>query len=111
MAMTNTDVPEGTDPFQRAIAREEAYRARRSRASIVGFPVHLFRVFRLVALGAVLAWAGLLAVHWRFLGEPRWLAVMHTMVFGIGCIYLAAVSVLFTVMRKRPETFGLSEVD
>ena len=99
----------GDDPFERAMAREEAYRAQRSRASLGGFPLGIFKVFRLVALGALIAWAGLLTAHWRFLGEPRWLAILHTMVFGIACIYLAAMTVLFTVMRKRPETFGLAE--
>lgn len=110
--MTDVDKnPAGDDPFARAVAREQAYRERRSRDSIVGFPAVIFKTFRLVALGAIAAWAGLLVVHWRVLGEPRWLAVMHTMVFGIGCIYLAAVFVMFTVMRKKPEVFGLAEGD
>lgn len=112
MAMTDVDKTHTEDdPFTRAVAREQAYRERRSRSSIVGFPTAIFKTFRLVALGAIVAWAGLLAVHWRLLGEPRWLAVMHTMVFGIGCIYLAAVFVMFTVMRRKPEAFGISEVE
>jgi hypothetical protein len=78
---------------------------------VAGFPVELFTTFRLVALGAVVAWAALLAAHWRFLAEPRWLAIFHTMTFGLGCIYLSAVLVLFTVMRRKPQAFGLADPD
>lgn len=109
MAMpTDADVtPTANDPFERALAREEGYRRRRSRASLLGFPSEIFNTFRWVALGAVLAWGGLLAVHWRFLGDPRWLAVLHTMVYGLGCIYVAAILALFIVMRRKPAAFGL----
>lgn len=101
----------GDDPFARAVAREQAYRERRSRDSIVGFPTAIFKTFRLVILGGIVAWAGLLAAHWRFLGEPRWLTVMHTIAFGIGCIYLGALLIMFTVMRRRPGAFGLSDAE
>ena len=112
MAMTEAEkAHSGGDPFERALAREEAYRARRSRSGLAGFPVEIFNTFRWVALGALLAWAGLLTAHWRLLGDPRWLAVLHTMVFGVGCIYLGAMLVLFTVMRKKPQAFGLTSED
>lgn len=111
MAKETDNGAEGDDPFNRALAREQAYRERRSRSDVFGFPTEVFTTFRWVAVGFVLAWGGLLAVHWSVLGDPRWLAVLHTMVYGVGCLYFAAIAILFTVMKEKPAAFGLAEED
>ena len=99
--------PTGGDPFERALAREEAYRERRSRSDMFGFPTEIFRTFKWLGAGAIAAWAGLLSAHWLFLRDPRWLAILHTMVFGVGLIYVGTLLVAFTIMRRKPEAFGL----
>ena len=96
------------DPFERALAREEAYRQRRSR-DLLGFPTKVFRTFKWLAFGFAAAWGGLLALHWSVFGDPRWLAVLHTMVYGVGLIYFATMLIAFTVMQKKPAAFGLAE--
>lgn len=107
MAADRNDAPGKGDPFERALAREEAYRARRSRGDLFGFPTTIFRTFRWLALGFAAAWGGLLALHWSVFGDPRWLAVLHTMVYGIGLIYFATMFIAFTVMKRKPAAFGL----
>ncbi len=72
-----------------------------------GPPPTLFRTFKWLAVGFGAAWGGLLALHWTLLGDPRWLAVLHTMVYGVMLIYFATLAVAFTVMRRKPEAFGL----
>lgn len=94
------------DPFERALAREEAYRQRRSRTDLFEFPTTIFKTFKWLAVGFAAAWGGLLALHWSVLGEPRWLAVLHTMIYGVALIYFATMAIAFTVMRKKPEAFG-----
>ena len=100
----NTD---NGDPFERALAREEAYRHRRSRTDVFGSSSVIFRTFKWLGVGFAAAWGVLLALHWAFLGEPRWLAVLHTMVYGVMLIYFATMAIAFTVMRRKPQAFGL----
>ena len=105
----DNETPAG-DPFERALAREEAYRARRSRSDL--FPSEIFKTFKWLAFGFAAAWGGLLALHWSVFADPRWLAVLHTMIFGVGLIYFVTMLIAFTVMRKKPAVFGLiSEED
>jgi len=108
MTTNSESTTAGGDPFERALAREEAYRERRSRSDVFGFPVAIFRTFKWLGAGAVVAWAGLLALHWLFLSDPRWLAVLHTMVFGLGLIYAGTALVAFSVIRRHPVEFGLA---
>lgn len=111
MAADRSNSPSGDDPFQRALAREEAYRQKRSRRDVFGFPAQLFRTFKWLGLGALLAWAGLLAIHWLLLREPRWLAVLHTMVYGLALIYVGTALTAFSIMRRNPAAFGLVPED
>ena len=106
MATDRGDTANG-DPFERALAREEAYRQRRSRTDVFGFPSTLIQTFKWLAVGFALAWGGLLAVHWTVFSDPRWLAVLHTMVYGVMLIYFATMAIAFAVMRRKPEAFGL----
>lgn len=107
MATDTNNQPGGDDPFERALAREEAYRARRSRSDLFGFPTAIFRTFKWLAFGFAAAWGALLATHWLVFADPRWLAVLHTMVYGVGLIYFATMLIAFTVMQKKPAAFGL----
>lgn len=101
---TDRPNPDNGDPFERALAREEGYRQRRSRDMFL--PTTVFRMFKWLAFGFAAAWGGLLAIHWTLFSDPRWLAVMHTMVYGIMLLYFATMAVAFTVMRRKPEAFG-----
>ena len=107
MTMTEPDNTPTDDPFTRAVAREQAYRERRSRGDLIGFPTAIFRTFKWLAFGFVAAWGALLALHWAVFSDPRWLAVLHTMVYGVGLIYFATMLIAFIVMRKKPAAFGL----
>ncbi|HUR50097.1 MAG TPA: hypothetical protein VMY88_11305 [Acidimicrobiales bacterium] len=107
MATDGSSAAGTDDPFERALAREEAYRARRSRGELLGFPSTIFRTFRWLAVGFAAAWGGLLALHWSVFADPRWLVVLHTMVYGVGLIYFTTMLVAFTVMQKKPAAFGL----
>ena len=109
MAAQRSNTGNDSDPFERALAREEAYRQRRSRRDMFGFPSTVFRTFKWLAFGFAAAWGGLLALHWFLLGDPRWLAVLHTMVYGVMLIYFATMAAAFTVMRRKPEAFGLAD--
>lgn len=97
------------DPFERALAREEAYRRRRGREAFS--PSGVFSAFRWLALGFAAAWGGLLALHWTMFSDPRWLVVMHTMVYGVVLIYFVTMLIAFAVMQKRPGAFGLTDED
>lgn len=107
---TDAENPGATgDPFERALAREEAYRQRRSRRDLADFLP--FRMFGLLGLGFVVAWGGLLTFHWQVFEEPRWLAVLHTMVYGVGLIYFTTIAIAFSVMKRKPAAFGLVDDD
>ena len=89
------------------MAREQAYRERRSRGDLIGFPTAIFRTFKWLAFGFAAAWGGLLALHWAVFSEPRWLAVVHTMVYGVGIIYFSTMLIALIVMQNKPAAFGL----
>ena len=106
MAATPDDTTNG-DPFERALARERAYLERRSRSEVLAFP----GIIRWIALAFLLAWGGLLALHWTVFGDPRWLAVLHTMVYGVMCLYVIAAILFVTFIGKKPAAFGLVSED
>ena len=95
------------DPFDRAVAREERLRKR------AGLFETRKGVMRLAAtMGAALGagWALVLAGHWLVFPEPRWLAVLHTVVFALMCGYFVFGFVLSStfmrfVERSRPDLF------
>ena len=95
---------QAADPFERAVEREENLRQRAARfdspAGVISLAVRWF-----LALGA--GWAAILAGHWTLLGEPRWLVVLHTVVFALAVGYLLITYAAFVIMRKRrPDWFG-----
>ena len=93
-----------TDPFERAVQREEKLRAR---AAVFDSPSALFgfAVWWFAALGV--GWAVILGAHWLFLEEPRWLVALHTIVFALAVGYGCVTALFFNVVRKRrPDWFG-----
>lgn len=95
--------PRSADPFERAVAREERLR---ERASVFDSPRRMMRlVFAWYGvLGA--GWALLLAGHWALFADPRWLAVLHTVVFALvaGCALATAAFMTF-LRRRAPHLF------
>ena len=105
MAKEAENTAGGDDPFTRAIAREQAYRARRSRSGVS-------RLVFWFALAFVIGWGGLLSLHWTLLAEPRWLLVLHTIVFGITVLKISGAALFATMMGRSRGAFGsLSDDD
>lgn len=97
-------MPEATDPFERAVAREQKLRHRaaalESPSALLGLAVWWY-----AALG--LGWAGLLSAHWLFLREPRWLVILHTIAFALIVGYWCVTMMFIARMKKRrPDWFG-----
>lgn len=91
------------DPFDRAVAREAHIRRR---AAALDSPRSFMRLALrlLVVLGV--GWAALLAGHWFVFPEPRWLAVLHTVVFALTCgFYLVTLGFLRSMESRRPDLF------
>jgi len=96
------------DPFDRAVAREERLR---KRASLFETRKGVMRIAMLwtAMLGA--GWALLLAGHWLVFPEPRWAAVVHTVVFAVTSGYfvlgwLLSSAFMRAIERRRPDLFG-----
>lgn len=92
------------DPFERAVAREEKLRQRAakfdSRAGLMRLVVAWFAAM-------IVGWLVVLAAHWIFLSDPRWLAVLHSIVFILVAGYWASAALFVTVFRRRrPDLFG-----
>lgn len=69
------------DPFERAVRREGVIRQRmrgptRDRADAMRFVA-------VWMLALATTWAAILAGHWLLFPEPRWLIVLHTVVFAL----------------------------
>ena len=94
---------QATDPFDRAVERESRLRRRAAAFESRGGLMRFF-VWLGLALGG--GWAALLAGHWAFLGDPRWLAVLHTVVFAVVTgYYLVATVAIVYMKRRRPDMF------
>ena len=92
-----------TDPFERAVRREETMR---TRAAAVMSRAGMMRLVMIYygALGA--GWALVLAGHWILFREPRWLVVLHTVVFALVVVLaLGAMAFTRTVLWRRGEWF------
>ena len=93
-------MPANVDPFDRAVERERVLRERGAIFYSPGRQMTLIiRVFAALAVG----WAGLLTVHWLVLSDPRWLVVLHTMVFALTVGMWTTASVFVTWMQRRRE--------
>lgn len=97
-------MPKATDPFERAVEREERLRDRaaalESPGAILGLALWWF-----AALG--LGWAAVLTAHWVLFDEPRWLVILHTVVFALMVGYWCITMLFVTQMKKRrPDWFG-----
>ena len=92
-----------SDPFERAVSRAEKMRQRatalQTRSGIMRLAMYLVG-----ALG--IGWAIVLALHWIVFPEPRWLAVLHSIVFAlVAGYYLVALVFIVSVKRERPDLF------
>lgn len=95
---------EPDDPFERAVAREQQLRERtealRSRDGMMKLVIRLFA-------GLGVGWVLLVAAHWLVFPEPRWLAVLHTIVAVVVIAKSSAAWLFYRTMRKRdPEVYG-----
>lgn len=95
------------DPFERAVAREERLRRR---AGLFETRKGVMRIAMLAAAILGAGWALLLAGHWLVFPEPRWVAVVHTVVFALVSGYFVlgyALSSAFVraLERRRPDLF------
>ena len=93
--------------FERAVAREERLR---KRASSFETRKGLMRIVMLwtAMLGA--GWALLLAGHWLVFTDPRWAAVVHTVVFAVVGGYFVlgwflSTAFMRAIERRRPDMF------
>lgn len=85
------------DAFDRAVERESVLRQRSANfySSIQSMKL-VRRFFGVMLLG----WAVLVTVHWLWLSDPRWLVVLHTIVFVLTASWMIA-AMLFTVLMSR----------
>lgn len=92
------------DPIWRPWARHPPPSAIRpiffTPGAILGLAVWWF-----AALG--FGWAAVLTAHWVLFSEPRWLVILHTVVFALMVGYWCVTMTFITQMKKRsPDWFG-----
>ena len=93
-----------SDPFERAVSRAEKMRQRAAAFETRSGLMRL-AIYCVGALGA--GWAILLAAHWIVFPDPRWLTVLHSVVFAlVAGYYLVVLAFIGSVRRHRPELFG-----
>ena len=93
-----------TDPFERAVQRESRLRKRAAAWETRDGIMTIIPVFFGI-LGVL--WAMVLTAHWVVFADPRWLAVLHTIVFALATIYWTMAYVFVRFMAKRrPDVFG-----
>ncbi len=97
-------MPVRKDPLERLARREAGFAEKRSALETRDGMMRL--VLRFFA-GIAVAWALLLAAHWTFFASPRWLVLLHSLVFALTTGYSLAAAMFYGLMRRRmPERFG-----
>lgn len=92
-----------SDPFDRAVRREQSLRERADAMSS-GAGMMRLALWWYFSLGV--AWSFVLAGHWLVLPEPRWLAVLHTVVLALIVSYALCMAMfLRSIQRRQPEWF------
>jgi hypothetical protein len=66
------------------------------------------KMIQRIFAGIYLAWGALLAGHWIWLSDPRWLVVLHTVIFAVCALFSMSASVFVSVMRRRQASFSES---
>jgi hypothetical protein len=84
------------------VAREGVLRQRAARYYRQGADMKIVkRIFMLL----ILAWGCVLAAHWLWLSTPRWLVVLHTIVYAVVSIFWLAAMLFVTIMARRQRTY------
>ncbi len=100
--MNAETVDTADDPFERAVRREGMLRrAVFSRTDAV-------RLVKLWVAAVLAAWAVVLVGHWLVFPEPRWLVVLHTVLFALGSTLMAITMVIQSQVARRllpPDPF------
>ena len=97
-------MPPGNDAFERAVEREQVLR---DRAALFDSPVRLIRLVQRFEAAMLLGWGLILAAHWVFWSNPRWLVIAHTIVYALAVGYtIASTAFLAFVRCRRPDFFG-----
>ena len=97
-------MPRSKDAFDRAVEREQVLQ---KRAGLFDSTVRLTKFFERVVYAAILLWACVLAANWIWLSRPRWLVVVHTIVFAVGAGWVLSMTAFITfVRRRRPDWFA-----
>ena len=86
------------DAFDRAVERERVLSERARRFFSLNAQMKLVQRFYAVMF---LGWATLVAGHWLWLSEPRWLVVLHTVVFAVYTLFAMSASAFVSLMRRR----------
>jgi len=97
--MTNPD-----EAFERAVEHESRLR-RRAEAydSATGAMRMTVQIYGALAV----AWAFVLAAHWLFFADPRWLVLLHSLVFcGAVGFWAFSLATWAWMRRQRPDLFG-----
>jgi Flp pilus assembly protein TadB len=91
-----------TDPFERVVERESDLRRKASvfdsRSGMIRLAGWWFGLLGIL-------WAVLLVVHWVLLADPRWLVVLHTIVFALTVGYFVVAMAFFQALRQRRPDF------
>jgi hypothetical protein len=93
-----------TDPFDRAVTREQAIR---KRAAIFTSPTKSMKLVIGWCAVLIAVWGLILAGHWILLYDPRWLVVLHTVVFAVTavCMFLSGAFAMW-MSRRQAEAYG-----
>ncbi len=93
-----------TDPFDRAVSREQSLRKRgevfTSETANVKMIIRWFAML-------MAAWGLVLVGHWLLLSDPHWLVVAHTVVFAVYVVLCSCAAVFtFRMTRRREQVLG-----
>lgn len=90
------------DAFDRAVEREKVLTAR---AGVFYSPSAQMKLVQRFFAAIFLGWAAVVAAHWIWLSDPRWLVVLHTVVFAVSTLYATAASIFVSMMRRRQAAY------
>ena len=90
------------DAFERAVEREGVLR---QRSANFYSSIQSMKIVRRFFGAMLLAWGLLVAVHWLWLSDPRWLVVLHTIFFAITAGWMLAAMAFTVLMGRRRANY------